>query len=62
MTSQPARRVASSIREAHPGVLLVFGGRHAASVPTDGQEPLLVLPQDLSSAVEALRTELSANG
>ena len=57
---QAALEVARSIREAHPNVLVAFGGRQAAAVPTHGLEPALVLPHDLPTAVEALRTELAS--
>jgi MerR family transcriptional regulator, light-induced transcriptional regulator len=57
---KPAQEVARSIREAHPHVLVAFGGRQAEGMSTDGLEPALVLPQDLPAAVEALRTELAA--
>ncbi len=58
---EAALDVARSIRATHPHVLIAFGGGQAAALPTDGLEPLLVLPQDLPSAVQALRTELSAS-
>jgi len=57
---QAALDVARSIREAHPSVVVAFGGRQSGAVPMDGLEPALLLPQDLPTAVEALRTEIAA--
>ena len=57
---RPALQVARSIREAHPHVLLAFGGRHSPSVATEGLEPALILPQEVASAVESLRLGLAS--
>jgi len=55
---QPAAKVARAIRDAHPDVLIGFGGRDATSVKTDGLDPVVTLPQDLQEAVGVLRSEL----
>jgi len=56
---QPALKVARAIRELHARVLIAFGGRRAESVPTDDLQPVITLPQDLPSAVEALAVEMA---
>jgi methanogenic corrinoid protein MtbC1 len=52
---KPAAQVARAIREVYPHVLLALGGRVAESVPTEGLEPFIVLPQDLAGSVRALQ-------
>jgi methylmalonyl-CoA mutase cobalamin-binding subunit len=56
----PARQVALAIRAAHPDLLLAFGGRSADKVDISALGPALILPDDLSQAVEALRLNLAS--
>jgi methanogenic corrinoid protein MtbC1 len=55
----PAERVGRALRAAAPQMVIAFGGRAAADVDRTGAAPALVLPHDLSSAVDVLRLELA---
>jgi methanogenic corrinoid protein MtbC1 len=53
-----ATKVARELRAAHPRLLICFGGRATDGIALDGLDPVLVLPQELAAAVQALRDEM----
>jgi len=55
---KPALEVARAVRAAGSNVLVALGGNRAASIATDGLEPVLILPDGLSEAVDALDERL----
>jgi DNA-binding transcriptional MerR regulator len=55
----PAERVGRALRAAAPQMVIAFGGRAAADVDRTGTEPALILPNDLTSAVDVLRAEIA---
>ena len=52
--ARSARDLATQLRAANPELLIAIGGRAAKSVGGEDLEPLLVLPDDLTAAVDAL--------
>ncbi len=54
----PARRVSVALRAARPGLVIAYGGRSAPDGSAD--EDSVRLPDDLSSAVDALRGALGS--
>jgi DNA-binding transcriptional MerR regulator/methylmalonyl-CoA mutase cobalamin-binding subunit len=55
-----ATKVARELRRAHPRLLICFGGREANAIPLENLQPVVVLPQELAPAVQALRDEIRA--
>ncbi len=53
-----ALEVARAVRGAGDDVVVAFGGRKSSAIPTDGLEPVIVLPDGLSEAVDALDERL----
>ena len=58
----PAKRVAAALRTAHPELLIAFGGGTAGRVRVATEDGLLVLPDQLTAAVEAVRSALESRG
>jgi methanogenic corrinoid protein MtbC1 len=56
----PAARVAAALRVADPQILIAFGGRAAGRVRISPAVQRLQLPDELSEAVETLRSALAS--
>jgi MerR family transcriptional regulator, light-induced transcriptional regulator len=58
--AKAARDVGRAIRARSADTLICFGGRWANSVDATGLGPVLILPDELTDAVETLKSELGA--
>ena len=54
-----ALEVGRALRRTYPELLIAFGGRRASAVAIDDLGSALVLPDDLTGAVEAMRQSLA---
>jgi len=58
----PAKRVAAALRIAQPELLIAFGGGAAGRVRMTAEDDVLMLPQQLTAAVEAVHVALESRG
>lgn len=56
----PAERVAHAIRAAYPRIVIAFGGPSASNIDLSSARPAMVLPDELTSAVDALRSAIGS--
>jgi methanogenic corrinoid protein MtbC1 len=58
----PAKRVAAALRSALPELLIALGGGAAGRVRIAPEDGLLLLPDELTAAVESVRSALESRG
>lgn len=58
----PAKRVAAALRSALPELLIALGGGAAGRVRITPEDGLLLLPDELTAAVESVRSALESRG